>query len=207
MQMTQPYGFVLHQTEDDSKQQYPLVYLDHQFIMDKMNTIFHRLIGVGDSSLTTANPTRDADGNYTVLQLLHITQPAFSKLVRFLRVGWMPETHFDPVMEVAIILGGFPSVDTFIRNYYQQITQTISQDKSLPQRPEEDTENQYQWIPLALHRIFSSDLNSEYGYLANGWSCTGHIYLYQDDDKKSSYTYFRKPLASQGDVSQVQEQG
>jgi hypothetical protein len=118
----------------------------------------------------------------------------------------MPEAHFDSVMEVAIVLGGFTSVDTFIEKYYQSITRTISSNHSLPQLPEEDTRDQYQWMPLALHRIFSSDLNSENGYLANGWSCTGHIYLYQDDDKKSSFTYFRKPLASQDNVSQVQEQ-
>ena len=86
--MTQPYGFVLHQEGDDSTQQYPVVYLDHQFIIDKMNTIFHQLIGVGDSSLTTDNPTRDSDGNYTILQRLYITQPAFTKLIRFL-TGWV----------------------------------------------------------------------------------------------------------------------
>jgi hypothetical protein len=180
------YSFTL---ETISEKTQDIIYLDYEFIITKMNHIFQKLIGVGDHILTTHNPTKNSSGNYTILENLHITRPEITKLLAFLRTGFMAETDFTSVNNTAVILGGFTEVDQFISNFYQRHThdKTTKQPEP-PQIPEQDINHKYQWVTMDVTSLYIQDL------VKVGWSATGYLFTTIRCDQQSTCTYYRKPI-------------
>lgn len=179
---TDIYGF----TTDNNPTQ--IIYLTHDFIMSNMNTVFQRLIGVGNHELTTKCPSKDAAGNYTILELLGLRRLDIVNLISFLRTGQMPESNFQPVLTVSVILGGFPRVDQYISDHYHQQRDALHQQlQKKPICPLQDYTGEYQWQPISLHN------NSLRNIIKEGWTATGHVFT-EENSLRISYTYLRRSL-------------
>ena len=192
---TPVYGLVL---DGSNHRETPnLVYLDHNFIVTELNSVCHRLLGIGDYTLTTQQPSQDAQGNFTILRQLGIQRTDFCALLSFLRTGWMSEAAFSSVMTVAVTLGGFPKVDQFIHDYYQRKSKGELSVTDSPRHPLQDARDQYQWLPLPINNLYMSDR------VAEGYTATGYIFTATCHDRESSFTYLRREYSSQTNPSQT----
>lgn len=187
-----PLSFTLN-TDGKTKD---TIYLDKSFVLNKMNHIFQRLIGVGDFELTTREPEVDQHGNFTILERLNITLDEITTLVAFLRTGILQPADFQKASKTSIVLGGFLDVDQYIIDHTHKKTHErvrFQQDREkhlqnrLPKCPGEDHQNKFQWIPMCLGH-YTGDI------IKDGWSATGYIFDPGSNGTAIKFTYFRKQL-------------
>ena len=130
-----------------------LVCVPLDFLKSRMsNGVVPRLLGWDTpDGLTTPKPSRNNEGQLTVLKHMHIGQHAFLKLLQFLRVGHLPHEHIQEAYTASISLGGFEELDAYVR--------THSKDGGPyhPMTPGEDTENTYVWTVRHMNTL---DINA-----------------------------------------------
>ena len=121
------------------------IILSKDFIKEKMNHIFCKLIGVtdDDEELTTISPSKDENSIYTILQDLYVSYEDFKYLVLFLRTGNLNDQYINNAMNAAISLGGFPELDSYAYKCFNTPLPVPPQKE--PIEPIEDTDNKYDW--------------------------------------------------------------
>lgn len=153
------------------------IIMSKQFILDKMNTIMHRLLGLNaDDDLSTREPSRDKNGAYTILDDLGIPYENFNHLIYFLRMNRLDKEYHECAADAAIALGGFTDLDIYIANESKIVHR-------IPMHPSDDTMDEYEWTPVNL---LNTDLAAT--TINKGYSCTGTI-LYNNT---YPYLYYRK---------------
>jgi len=145
------------------------LFLEKQFIIEKMNNIVKRLLGLNDKEddLTTSEPSKNSDGEYLIFYNLNINYKYFMFLISFLKTNFLKEIYFEQVQEVANILGGFESLDNYIINFYKK---PIIYN---PKTPKEDIKNEYIWLLLDFNCAYPQIIEERKNYLDNGWYTTG----------------------------------
>ena len=156
------------------------IILDKQFILNKMNHITHRLLGLNtDDDLTTDNPSRDESGAYTIFDELGISWESMHHLICFLRMNQLDKNFHNSAMQAAISLGGFKELDQYILSS----TATIYYP---PKHPNDDYKSEYEWMIIsALDENIINDSRNK------GFICTG---IQAECNNPNPYVYYRKRI-------------
>lgn len=165
------------------------IILSKDFIKEKMNHIFCKLIGVtdDDEELTTISPSKDENSIYTILQDLYVSYEDFKYLVLFLRTGNLNDQYINNAMNAAISLGGFPELDSYAYKCFNTPLPVPPQKE--PIEPIEDTDNKYDWT-IVRTQEYSYSTDAAIDYVKDGWSFTGGIA--SNDNKNAPLMYMRK---------------
>lgn len=154
------------------------IILEKQFILDKMNTVTHRLLGLNtDDELSTQEPSRDQNGAYTIFELLGIFKEHFIHLIYFLRIGRLDKEYHDHAMQAAIALGGFTALDEYIKEERRVISYP-------PKQPKDDIHCDYDWAVLSM--LNEREINN---IREKGFICTGIV---AEVNHHVPHTYYRK---------------
>ncbi len=95
---------------------------------------FPRLLGFAAADgLTTAFPSRDEYGRYTILRQLGMDKADFLQLLQFTRTQDLEKKHeLDGARRAALLLGGLPALDAYRLPYN-------------PMTPQQDLQHRYVW--------------------------------------------------------------
>ena len=161
-----------------------ICYLTREFILEKTPPIFQMLIGVGGHQMTTSTPSRDKNGNYTILQDLNITRTPFLALMSFLRLGFLAPAQLSSAMDTANILGGIPELDAYLCQQEEAHRLVLEQHKAakslpLPKCPEDDTHGDFNWVTVTTDSYPMAE-NTRLDYVKHGWSATGQTVVIKD---------------------------
>ena len=143
------------------------IFLEKKFIIEKMNNIVKKLLGLNEDLLTTKEPSKNPDGEYLIFYDLNIDYKYFMLLISFLRTNYLKDSHFEQVQETANILGGFESLDNYIIDFYKK---PIIYN---PKTPEEDIKNEYLWVLLDFFCNYPHVVDERTNYIENDWYMTG----------------------------------
>ena len=156
--------------------------LSRKFIIENMNEITKKLLGLSEDELSTSKPTRDKHGIYMILYILHVEFDDFTKFIKFLKIKYMKEEDFDSVMNVSTILGGYDCVDNYIKKFYED-------NKENPRCPKDDHKSEYDWIDVPIGTLPHSreDVRK---YLDRGYSSTQ--YILEKSESEYPIVYYRK---------------
>ena len=158
------------------------IILNTSFMKENMNEITKKLLGLSDDELSTTEPSRDENGIYMIFYLLYIEFEDFSKFISFLKIRYMKQADFEQVMLISNILGGFDVIDTYIENFYKDIT-------IKPSCPKEDVKNEYDWVEVAVGYLPHSREDIRH-YKELGYTSTQHLISEVDD--KIPLVFYRK---------------
>ena len=165
-----------------------VVPLSEDFVCTHMrNGVVQRLLNIGSTpadGLSTAAPSRNKAGEYTIMCKLHIEATPFLHLLRFFRTGHLPASFYDKnkLYEISLRLGGFETLDARMQEEEEKAARAA---RALPMRPREDTQGRFQWRCQYIlnHSAEIATLTEQ------GWTMTAL------DETNTVMAYFRRRYA------------